>query len=559
MIPERVQRTVLVETVFNPDDLRTAFSQCGVIRGIYAAGCAGDVPLFRYYVEYRDPEAVGYACTLQLGGTVVYTLDYPGLVNDFLSVAQPDLFRKPTPDALNSMARSGCSTTPHKARNAQAGKAKSRPSTYTIIDPATPTNQGQPSMPHLRLPTRPDPPTPENDNYCPSASSRLPSVANPVLPVNDSSPLSAAYMQSRGAVLPPRPPSYSGTSSSQSAVAPRGLLDAQVSDALPLTHGQPHGLQLDRLGLEEVIAALKATANGIDGRAKWFTAGSDYYRSKDFAAAIAVLTAMIEVMLGNGLKECDLRPAILLLADSYRHLARTLGSNTNDLEALEDSKLLYAQSIELLRKVFGSSGIPSMFRDSILASTPTSNHTGGVPLGPFQSVNTLVPGDMRMAPTTASFGPCATPNRTPPASPAHGQVKILQREVESLRDRHRHQQDALSRERSAKRKLEDSLDSERHRRRRLEEDLKQASKSAVCARRGEEYALDQCRVEHESRRRAEGEVEELRGYIAAMEPMLERGEENEKKTKEYLRKVAISLMKAADGNLAAALPTLAKT
>ncbi|KAM5531867.1 hypothetical protein V8D89_014497 [Ganoderma adspersum] len=558
MIHERVQRTVLVETVFAPDDLRAAFSQCGPIRGIYAAGCAGDIALFRYYVEYRDLEAVGYACALQLRGTVVYTLDYPGLVNDFLAVAQPDMLRKPPTDVLNSAGWPGCST-PHKPRNTHSGKAKSRPSTYTIIDPATPINQTQCSTPDLRLPARPDPPAPGNDVYCVPASSCPPGVANPIVPINDFSSLPDAYMQPRGAILPPRPPSFSSTNSSESSAPPTGPSEVQASNSFPLTHGQPHGLQLDRLGLDEVIATLKVTANGIDGRAKWFTAGSDYYRSKDFLAAIAVLTAMIEVMLGNGLEESDLRPAILLLADSYRHLARKLGGNSNNPEAIEDSKLLYAQSVELLCKVFGPCGIPSMFRDSVLAATPTPTPVVGVPLGPSKSINTPAMSDNRMPPTALSFGPCTTSDRTPPASPSHGQVKILQREVESLRDRHRHQQDTLSRERSTKRKLEDSLDSERHRRRRLEEDLKKASKSVVSARRGEEYALDQCRVEHETRRRAEGQVEELKGYITAMEPILERGEENEKKTKEYLRKVAISLMKAADGNLAAPLPTLTKT
>ncbi len=269
-------------------------------------------------------------------------------------------------------------------------------------------------------------------------------------------------------------------------------------------------------------------------------------------------------MLGNGLEESDLRPAILLLADCYRHLGRRLSDNLSDSEAAEGSKLLHAQSIELLRKVFGPSGIPSMFRDSILASSPTldPNPAGGVPLAPSKSVNVPAASDQCTPQTTSaakSLGPAyGSPNRTPPASPAHGQMKILQREVESLRDRHRHQQDALSRERSAKRKLEDNLGSERHRRRRLEDDLKKAEKLAVSARRGEEHALDQCRVEHETRRRAEGHVEELTGYISAMEPVLEREQENDKKTKEYLRKVAISLMKAADGNLTATLPTLKK-
>ena len=248
------------------------------------------------------------------------------------------------------------------------------------------------------------------------------------------------------------------------------------------------------------------------------------------------------MMLGNGLEEADLRPAILLLADCYRHLARRLGGNLNDPGAVEDSRVLNAQSIELLRKVFGPSGIPSIFRDTGAAPPSTTAPIGGVPLGPSKSINAPIPKD----------------RRTPPTSPSHGQVKILQREIESLRDRHRHQQDALSRERSAKRKLEDNLGSERHRRRRLEDDLKKAEKLALSARRGEEYAVDRCRVEHETRRKAEGQVEELKGCIATMEPILEKGVENDKMTKEYLRKVAISLMKAADGNLTAALPTLKK-
>ncbi|KAI1796349.1 hypothetical protein LXA43DRAFT_615429 [Ganoderma leucocontextum] len=548
MLPERAQRTILVETVFTPGDLRAAFSQCGVIRGVYAAGCVDSVALLRYYVEYRDPEAVGYARALQFGGTAVYTLDYPDLVNDFLAVAQPELFRKPLPDVLGSAGWS-VSPSPHQARTAHAGKTTSRPSTYTVVEPATPTPKSSCPAPGLRLPARVD----SNTENCVPALSRLDCMANPLVPVNDFSLSEDAYMPSRGAVLPPRPPSLASTNSSQSPAPPKGPPDVQVSNPFPTTHGQPHGLQLDRLGPEEVIATLKGTANGIDGRAKWFTAGSDYYRSKDFPAAIAVLTAMIEVMLGNGLEESDLRPAILLLADCYRHLARKLGGNPNDAEAVEDSKLLYVQSIELLRKVFGPSGIPSMFRDSVVASSPTPTPAGGVPLAPSKSIN--------VPPTTSavkSVGPCGTPIRTPPTSPAYGQVTILRREVESLRNRHRHQQDALSRERSTKRKLEDSLGSERHRRRRLEDDLKKAEKLAVSARRGEEYALDQCRVEHETRRQAEDQVDELKGYITAMEPMLERGEENDKKTKEYLRKVAISLMKAADGNLTAAVPTLKK-
>ena len=69
--------------------------------------------------------------------------------------------------------------------------------------------------------------------------------------------------------------------------------------------------------------------------------------------------------------------------------------------------------------------------------------------------------------------------------------------------------------------------------RRLEEDLEKASKSAVSAHRGEEYALDQCRVEHETRQREEGQVEELKGYISAMEPILERGKRTRRRRSNY--------------------------
>lgn len=172
------------------------------------------------------------------------------------------------------------------------GKGKSRPSTYTIIEPATPTPQQLGPVPALRLPARRvDFIGTENDGpHCVPSLSAPATTTTPAPPVNDVPPPIDACMRSCGAALPPRPPSPVGTN----PFLPKRPSSVHVTNPFPTAHGQPHGLRLDKLGLDEVIAILKATASGIDGRAKWFTAGSDYYRLKDFPAAIAVLTAMVE-------------------------------------------------------------------------------------------------------------------------------------------------------------------------------------------------------------------------------------------------------------------------
>ncbi len=124
-------------------------------------------------------------------------------------------------------------------------------------------------------------------------------------------------------------------------------------------------------------------------------------------------------------------------------------------------------------------------------------------------------------------------------------MKMLEREIQSLRDKQHKQQDTLLRTRSAKRKVQDELDREQHRRRKLEGQLEKAEKALTGAQRDEQYALEQCRAELETRRRAEDHVEELKQRVAVVEARLAEGEERERKTKEYFQKMGVAFLKAS--------------
>lgn len=96
--------------------------------------------------------------------------------------------------------------------------------------------------------------------------------------------------------------------------------------------------------------------------------------------------------------------------------------------------------------------------------------------------------------------------RSHPPSPN----RLLERELQSLRDRHTHNTTVIADMRASKRKLEDTVDVERDVRRRLQRELDEVVKERDNARRLETLALAQMKREVDSRRRAEDMAEEER-------------------------------------------------
>lgn len=125
------------------------------------------------------------------------------------------------------------------------------------------------------------------------------------------------------------------------------------------------------------------------------------------------------------------------------------------------------------------------------------------------------------AATQAKLAQSAAPKvSTPPSEPrsVHRQCKILEREVQCLRDRNVQQSQTLADIRASKRRLEDDVDTERSQRRKLERSLRDAEKEKETARRMENHALDQVKREVECRRRAEDRAKELEREAVKKDP-----------------------------------------
>ncbi|KAJ3933998.1 MAG: hypothetical protein NXY57DRAFT_996249 [Lentinula lateritia] len=175
----------------------------------------------------------------------------------------------------------------------------------------------------------------------------------------------------------------------------------------------------------EIIELLKSTGSE---RGNWMTVGACYRRQCNPHAAIAVIQSMVEVMARYGVSENELKPAFLLLAGCESDLSKlTRNEGRIILEHQQKSQ-------RWLQKVYGAMKSNS---DNIRVDAPSSS------------------------PKLPAHPP------SPPGSDEH-----LRREIQSLRDRLRHQAGLLSDVRSAKRKLEGSYNSERDTRRRIEREIK---------------------------------------------------------------------------------------
>ena len=123
MISERTRRSVYIETILAPEEVRAAFGQCGEMyvqpvilydrllmspymrdsRGVYAAGVTEDSLPTRYFVEYRDTRAAKHACDLQLDGTTMHALEpCTELAGYFQAVVSPDLPQKPHSEVIQT-------------------------------------------------------------------------------------------------------------------------------------------------------------------------------------------------------------------------------------------------------------------------------------------------------------------------------------------------------------------------------------------------------------------------------------------------------------------------
>lgn len=187
--------------------------------------------------------------------------------------------------------------------------------------------------------------------------------------------------------------------------------------------------------------------------------------------------------------ESDLRPAFLLLSGCESDLGKIARSAGDTAKASEH----YSNAQKWLHKVYGTSTPP------ITSSLPSADDPKRpIVLGPPRA-----PASLRSRIDTSA--PSAP--RSHPPSPNH---KLLEREIQSLRDRHTYNTTVISDIRSEKRRLEEAVEMERNVRRKVQRELDEVVKERDTARRMEHLAVDQMKREVDSRRRAEDRAEQQR-------------------------------------------------
>jgi hypothetical protein len=209
-------------------------------------------------------------------------------------------------------------------------------------------------------------------------------------------------------------------------------------------------------------------------------------------------------MTRAGTPETDLKPAFLMLSGCQTDLSRRARSPTG--AHTEVSLKHFQQSQEWLRKVYGVD-LPPV---DVEAEVPP------IVSSPDTKVASLPPGLP------------ATPQALASQSLVTGRTRILEREVQSLRDRNSASQDQVLEFRAVKRKLEDELLSEKSARRKVETTLLQIEHELKASQRMESFALEQVKREVESRRQAEGREKDLSTRVEELERKMEKGAEVEK-------------------------------
>ncbi len=244
--------------------------------------------------------------------------------------------------------------------------------------------------------------------------------------------------------------------------------------------------------------------------------------SGHFLNLFVTMVTLVMTSSNIGLTEDDLKPAFLMLSSCYNEL-----SKRSQKDGGTSSDTYQKMAAESLQKVYGTNlpipggSIPTAPRHGCLADT------GNLPKQPKFVQST--------------------------SSEDLSRLDKMQREVQSLRDRHTHHSACLSQLRSSKRNLEEDLSEERYCRRKVERELQHASQELTSARRVARSTAEQCRREAESRRRAEERAIELRDEVMVIKKELDilgrDAGDKERKTKECFGKLGVLFLKAAKGEI----------
>ncbi|KAK0212787.1 hypothetical protein DFS33DRAFT_65826 [Desarmillaria ectypa] len=242
----------------------------------------------------------------------------------------------------------------------------------------------------------------------------------------------------------------------------------------------------------EIIELLKVTASD---KGNWVLVGAHYRRIGNPLAAITVITTMLKEMTRIQVPDADLKPAFLFLASCETELGKRMKQQEDAVSAAQH----FQNAQKWLQKVYGTFSDTS--NETIESSKPPV-HVACQSVSQCQSKPHSPPKNTKNKPHNHFLSDPRQHAKLPSRPPGPHQ-KILEREIDSLRDRQAVQASILSEVRSCKRQLEDDIIYERDTRRRMERELDAVRRERDSARRSEAYAVEQMMKETETRRRME--------------------------------------------------------
>ncbi|KAI0790641.1 hypothetical protein C8Q75DRAFT_95652 [Abortiporus biennis] len=282
---------------------------------------------------------------------------------------------------------------------------------------------------------------------------------------------------------------------------------------------------------DDAISFLVDTASNALSRDKWMVLAGQYRMNGNTEAAIAVLSAMIHVMISPtvGLPEGELKPIFLMLSSCHTEIWKRIRVNGPS----EISKMHFEKAKTYLQAVYGTN-TPQLSAPSEMLRVRSKS-----------GLNSKY-----IRESTDSFNMKEqVPQVESPSDSGH--IKSLEKEIDTLRDRQSTQKTCLAQVRGAKRKLEEDLSLEKRSRRKLERELDTVIQELSGARRGEKYALEQCRREVENRRKAEERVVVLKEEIKEVRRSAAEFEDaallRDRRSREIFGAVGIACMRAAKG------------
>ncbi|KAH8108091.1 hypothetical protein BXZ70DRAFT_35680 [Cristinia sonorae] len=526
--PDRTQRVVYVVSTDSLPVIEDLFSSCGSIRAIFTWKEKKNSTHF--FIEYLDADSARRARCLQRkdGDTVtqVHLLSQsPALVPrfDVLSLATP-----PTTTTRSGRMPDHHIPTFHSDDRPGSSK-KQKTSLYSSSDNHY-LDLGESTKQAPQWWTQ-DPLKDSKPSYA-----LVPALPQPSGP--SSAPSSAAFTVSSSASQPPNSPA-SHISDAEVTRAALVKITAEssalhlprvppTSPSIVLTcDGSQYICDLESLTEDprSVIIILTKTAAHPLERDKWMIVAAHYRGKGNLDAAVAVVSGMMSVLTSPavGMSEAELKPALLMLSSCHTDL----GKRARELHG-SDAKVTqehFRKSQKYLRKVYGTGNTPVQAPAALSENAPLRAFTGAN----VTNIQTVA---------SEAVAAAAVAN-----AKLQGQIVDMKREMQSLQDRNTSNIAYLSQSRIAKRKLEEEVDAERRARRKVKMELDGVKEELMSARRGERHALEQCRREVDSRRRAEEKIEAM----GEMERKVREAAIKEQNARECFSRLGAAFLKAARG------------